>query len=52
VRGKKAKKDLYEIARNKREDSGVNKENKILGFFFGLYNQEHESRIVDAVFVI
>jgi hypothetical protein len=40
-RAKKANKDLYETARKKKEDSGENKKNKILGsFFFGLYNQE------------
>lgn len=48
-RAKKVNKDLYETARKKKEDSGENKENKILGSFFGLYNQEYESRIVEAV---
>lgn len=46
---KKANKDLWETARKKKEDMGENQENKVLGSFFGLYNQEYESRIVEAV---
>jgi phage/plasmid-associated DNA primase len=46
---KKANSALYETARKKKEDTGENKENRILGSFFGLYNQEYESRIVEAV---
>ena len=46
---KKENPSLYETARKKKEDSGENKENKIIGSFFGLYNQEYESRIVEAV---
>ena len=45
-RVKKANSALWETARKKKEDSG---ENKVLGSFFGLYNQEYESRIVEAV---
>lgn len=48
-RVKKENPSLYETARKKKEDKGENKENKILGSFFGLYNQEYESRIVEAV---
>lgn len=48
-RAKKENPTLYETARKKKEESGENKENKILGSFFGLYNQEYESRIVEAV---
>lgn len=48
-RVKKENPSLWETARKKKEDSGENKENKILGSFFGLYNQEYESRIVEAV---
>jgi len=46
---KKENPALYETARKKKEDNGVNQENKVLGSFFGLYNQEYESRIVEAV---
>jgi phage/plasmid-associated DNA primase len=46
---KKENPTLYETARKKKEDKGENKENKIIGSFFGLYNQEYESRIVEAV---
>ena len=48
-RAKKENPALYETARKKKEESGENKENKVLGSFFGLYNQEYESRIVEAV---
>ena len=48
-RAKKVNPSLYETARKKKEDNGENKENRILGSFFGLYNQEYESRIVEAV---
>jgi phage/plasmid-associated DNA primase len=48
-RVKKENPALYETARKKKEDNGVNQENKVLGSFFGLYNQEYESRIVEAV---
>lgn len=46
---KKENKELYETARKKKEDNGEAKENKILGSFFALYNQEYESRIVESV---
>jgi len=46
---KKENPTLYETARKKKEDSGEAKENKVLGSFFALYNQEYESRIVEAV---
>jgi len=48
-RAKKANAPLWETARKKKEDTGVNQENKVLGSFFGLFNQEYESRIVEAV---
>jgi len=48
-RAKKENAGLYETARKKKEDAGENKENKVLGSFFALYNQEYESRIVEAV---
>lgn len=48
-RAKRENPALYETARKKKEDFGENRENKILGSFFGLYNQEYESRIVEAV---
>lgn len=48
-RAKKENPTLYETARKKKEDSGEAKENKVLGSFFALYNQEYESRIVEAV---
>jgi len=48
-RAKKQNAALYETARKKKEDSGEVKENKVLGSFFALYNQEYESRIVEAV---
>ena len=48
-RARKANPALYETARKKKEDSGEAKENKVLGSFFALYNQEYESRIVEAV---
>lgn len=48
-RAKKVNPALYETARKKKEDIGENKENRILGSFFGLYNQEYESRIVESV---
>lgn len=40
---------LYETARKRKEDIGEVKEHKVLGSFFALYNQEYESRIVEAV---
>lgn len=40
---------LYETARKKKEVEGENKERKVLGSFFALYNQEYESRIVESV---
>lgn len=40
---------LYETARKRKEDFGETNENKIMGSFFGLYNQEYESRIVEKV---
>lgn len=40
---------LWETARKKKEDDGVKDENRVLGSFFGLYNQEYESRIVESV---
>jgi len=46
---KKENPALYETARKKKEDKGESKENKVLGSFFALYNQEYESRIVEAV---
>jgi len=46
---KKENTSLWETARKKKEDAGVNQEKKVLGSFFGLYNQEYESRIVEAV---
>jgi len=46
---KKENPALYETARKKKEDKGEAKENKVLGSFFALYNQEYESRIVEAV---
>lgn len=46
---KKANPTLYETARKKKEESGENKERKVLGSFFALYNQEYESRIVESV---
>jgi phage/plasmid-associated DNA primase len=48
-RAKKQNTSLYETARKKKEDGGEVKENKVLGSFFALYNQEYESRIVEAV---
>lgn len=49
-RVKKVNPTLYETARKKKEDAGeADKENKIIGSFFALYNQEYESRIVEAV---
>jgi phage/plasmid-associated DNA primase len=48
-RAKRENPALYETARKKKEDAGENKEKKVLGSFFGLYNQEYESRIVEAV---
>lgn len=49
MRAKKFNPSLYETARKKKEDGGDNKENKIMGSFFALFNQEYESRIVEAV---
>lgn len=46
---KKENVSLWETARKKKEDSGINQDNKVLGSFFGLYNQEYESRIVESV---
>lgn len=46
---KKNNKELYETARKKKEEYGESKEKKILGSFFGLYNQEYESRIVESI---
>jgi len=46
---KKENATLWETARKKKEDAGVNQENKVLGSFFALYNQEYESRIVESV---
>lgn len=46
---KNVNKDLYETARKIKNDNGENKEHKILGSFFALYNQEYESRIVEMV---
>ena len=48
-RVKKENPVLYETARKKKEDTGEVKDNKVLGSFFALYNQEYESRIVEAV---
>lgn len=48
-RAKKENPALYESARKKKETAGENKENKVLGSFFALFNQEYESRIVEAV---
>jgi phage/plasmid-associated DNA primase len=48
-RAKKENPVLWETARKKKEDAGENKENKVLGSFFALFNQEYESRIVEAV---
>lgn len=48
-RAKQVNGDLYETARKKKETSGENKSRKILGSFFGLFNQEYESRIVESV---
>lgn len=48
-RVKKVNPSLYETARKKKEDAGENKENKVLGSFFALFNQEYESRIVESV---
>lgn len=46
---RKVNKELYDTARKRKEETGDNKEKRILGSFFGLYNQEYESRIVEAV---
>jgi len=48
-KAKKANPALWETARKKKEDAGVNQENKVCGSFFALFNQEYESRIVEAV---
>jgi phage/plasmid-associated DNA primase len=48
-KAKIANPSLYETARKKKEDAGEKKENKVLGSFFALFNQEYESRIVEAV---
>jgi len=48
-RAKRENPALYETARKKKEDKGEAKENKVLGSFFALYNQEYESRIVESV---
>ena len=48
-KAKKANPALWETARKKKEDDGVNQENKVFGSFFALFNQEYESRIVEAV---
>lgn len=48
-KAKEANPTLYETARKKKETLGEVKENKVLGTFFGLYNQEYESRIVETV---
>jgi phage/plasmid-associated DNA primase len=46
---KKANPTLYHTARKKKADVGEAKENEVLGSFFALYNQEYESRIIEAV---
>jgi len=46
---KKVNPSLYETARKKKEADGVKTPDKITGSFFGLYNQEYESRIVEQV---
>ena len=48
-RFKKVNPTLYETARKKKEDAGESKENKVLGSFFALFNQEYESRIVESI---
>jgi phage/plasmid-associated DNA primase len=48
-KARKANPALWETARKKKEDAGVNQENKVIGSFFALFNQEYESRIVEAV---
>lgn len=40
---------LYETARKKKQDKGETTEKKAMGSFFGLYNQEYETRIVETV---
>jgi hypothetical protein len=40
---------LFETARKAKEDKGEKKPNRIMGSFFGLYNQEYETRIVETV---
>jgi hypothetical protein len=45
-KAKKANPNLWETARKKKEEAG---ENKVLGSFFALFNQEYESRIVESV---
>jgi phage/plasmid-associated DNA primase len=47
---RKENSDLYESSRKKKDDDNrEKKENKVLGTFFALYNQEYESRIVESV---
>jgi phage/plasmid-associated DNA primase len=46
---KKVNPTLYETARKLKENEGKKKEKQILSSFFGLYNQEYESRIVETV---
>ena len=48
-KAKKANPTLYETARKKKEESGENKDNRIMGSFFALFNQEYEKRIVEKV---
>ena len=48
-KAKKANPVLYETARKKKEENGENKENRIMGSFFALFNQEYEKRIVEKV---
>ncbi len=40
---------MPKTVRKQKEDGGENKEHKILGSFFALFNQEYETRIVEAV---
>lgn len=49
IRAKKVNPVLYETARNKKRLGGDTSETKFLGSFFGLFNQEYETRIVEQI---
>jgi phage/plasmid-associated DNA primase len=51
LKAKKANPTLYETARSKKKKEGKTSETDVLGSFFGLFNQEQETLIIEQIII-